>query len=295
MNRKSIIRCAIVSGGIVIGASSMADLTTSVLDAGGGRASNGNVTNDGSLGGVGGISTQSVTTAKHSYIGQLYDLQALQLAASPLTVNENGTRQISATLVMDDTTTLAAAGGLAWSITAGPMTIDANGLASGQPVYQNTSATAQASTGSALGTLNLTVLNNLPDNFSAYAADGIDDDWQVQYFGLNNPNAAPLLDPDHDGQHNLFEFIAGIVPTDPLSRFQIFAQGVTGQPSHKDIIFTPRFASRTYTLMTSATLEPLSWSPLATGVISDNSLTRTVTDTSATDTRKFYRVEITKP
>lgn len=290
-----MIRNSIMAASILICTASNADLTTSVLDAGGARSSSGNVLNDGSLGGIGGVSTQSVTTSKHSYIGQLYELEALQLAASPLTVNENGTRQISATLVLDDATTLAAASGFTWSVTAGPLTIDSNGLASGLPVYQDTLATAQASAGSAIGTLDLTVINNLSDNFGSYAADGIDDDWQFLYFGLNNPNAGPLIDPDFDGQDNLFEFTAGIVPTDPNSRFQISARGVAGQPTHKEIVFSPRFSDRSYAIEFSTTLQSESWLPLAGTDFSDSGTERTVTDLNAIGFRKFYRVQISRP
>ena len=294
MIRKSIIRRSIMAASILVCAASNADLTTSVLDAGGGRSSNGNVVHDGSLGGIGGVSTQSVTTAKHSYIGQLFELEALQLAASPLTVNEDGTRQISATLVLDDATTLAATGGFTWSVTAGPMSIDINGLASGQPVYQDTLATAQASAGSATGTLDLTVLNNLPDNFGSYAADGIDDDWQFQYFGADNPLAGPLQNPDFDGQNNLFEFLAKVDPTDPASFFEVTAKAVPGQPGHKEIVFKPRSADRTYVVQTSTLLTAPIWPTLTPSSVSDNGAERTVTDPNATGPRKFYRVEISR-
>ena len=295
MIRNSIIRCSIMAASILICAASNADLTKSVLDAGGARSSNGNVSNDGSLGGIGGVSTQSSTTAKHSYIGQLYEVAALQLAASPLTVNEDGTRQLSAALGMDDDTTLPATGGFAWSVTAGPMIIDSNGLASGQSVFQDTLATAQASANGLVGTLDLTVLDTLKDNFGSYASDGIDDDWQFQFFGLDNPIAAPLIDPDFDGQNNLFEFTAGIVPTDPNSRFQIFVQSVPGQPSQKHIIFSPRFPDRSYSVEFSTTLQSVDWLPLSGTGLSDNGIERTITDLNATGVRKFYRVQITRP
>ena len=63
------------------------------------------------------------------------------------------------------------------------------------------------------------LLDNIPDNFGSYAGDGLGDDWQVQYFGQNNPNAGPLRDPNGDGQTNAFEDTAGLVPNDPNSRF----------------------------------------------------------------------------
>ena len=112
------------------------------------------------------------------------------------------------------------AASITWSIVSGPLTgINSNGLATAATVYQNTSATAQGVYAGDTGALNLTVLDTIPDNFGSYAGDGIGDDWQFQYFGLSNPNAAPLLDPDHDGHNNLFEFTAGIIPTDAASKF----------------------------------------------------------------------------
>lgn len=53
--------------------------------------------------------------------------------------------------------------------------------------------------------------------------------------------------------------------------------------------------SSTHTMQTSTTLLCPSWTPLSTFTLSDNALTRTRTDTNATETRKFYRVDISKP
>jgi hypothetical protein len=41
----------------------------------------------------------------------------------------------------------------------------------------------------------------------------------VLYFGVGNLDAAPGIDVDGDEQDNLFEFIAGVIPTDPTSFF----------------------------------------------------------------------------
>ena len=294
MRSRSIIRHAIAACGILICGAANADLATAVIDAGGRRTSNGVVTHDCSLGGIGGISTQSVATVKHSYIGQLYDFAGLQLAASPQTVDEDGTRQLSAALAMDDETTLPAVGGFAWSVTDGPMTIDVNGLASGQPVFQDTLATTQASSGGLVGTLELTVLDTLKDNFGSYAGDGIDDDWQFQFFGLNNPLAGPTQNPDFDGQNNLFEFLAKVDPTDPASFFEVTAKAVPGQPGQKEIVFQPRYPDRIYTVQTSTLLTPPSWSTLTPSSVSDSGTERTVTDPNATGPRKFYRVQISR-
>ena len=171
-------------------------------DAGGQRATSASYTNDGSLGGIVGISSAGPAVAKTGYIGQLTEVTALQLAATPTTVDETATRQL---------------------------------------------------------------------------------------------NAAPLLDPDGDGQNNAFEFTAGLIPTDPLSRFNLTIAAVPGQPGQKDIVFDPIVVGRTYTVMTSPDLSPGSWDPLVGGNASDDGDHRTVTDSAAIETRKFYTVEIVQP
>ena len=122
-------------------------VSTDTTDAGGKRATSAAYTNDGSAGGIVGISTVAspAETAKHGYIGQLTEVTALQLAASPLTINETGTRQLSADQVLDDLTTNAVpAASITWSVQSGPITgISASGLATAGTVYQDTAATAQ--------------------------------------------------------------------------------------------------------------------------------------------------------
>ena len=125
------------------------------------------------------------------------------------------------------------------------------------------------------------MLNVQPDNFGSYAGDGLDDSWQNQYFGLNNPDAGPLKDPDGDGQDNRFEFTAGIVPTDAMSRFLLRIEPVAGQPAQKRLVFSPCFDGRTYNILTSTTLATDSWSALTGGSVSDNGNERAVTDPNA--------------
>lgn len=100
---------------------------------------------------------------------------------------------------------------------SGPLTVGVSGVATAGAVYQNTAATAQGIHLGFTGMLGLTVVNTLPDNFGTYAADGLTDAWQVQYFGEGNPQAAPGVDADGDLQNNLLEFRAGYVPTNSLS------------------------------------------------------------------------------
>lgn len=272
-------------------------IPTDSTDSGGQRASSAAYTNDGSVGGITGISTVGAAVAKHGYLGQLTEVTALQLAATPTTLDETATRQISAAqLLDDDSLNLLAATDVTWSVASGPLTgINASGLATADVVYADTAATAQGDYAGASGTLELTVLDTIPDNFGSYAGDGLGDDWQFQYFGLDNPLAAPLLDPDGDGQNNAFEFTAGLIPTDAQSRFTLTIAPVPGQPGEKQVIFDPIVAGRSYTVMTSPDLTPGSWDPLTGGSASDAGDQRTVTDPAASETKKFYKVEIVKP
>jgi hypothetical protein len=274
-------------------------IATDTADAGGQRTTSSAYTNDGSLGGISGISTVAspAQTAKAGYIGQLTEVTALQLAATPTTVNEIGTRQLSAAQLLDDLTLITIpANSVYWDIQAGSLTsIDANGLATASTVYEDTAATARGAYAGLTGTLDLTVLDSIPDNFSSYAGDGLADNWQFGFFGLDNPDAAPTLDPDGDGQNNAFEFIAGLIPTNAQSRFSLSIAPVSGQPTQKKVIFDPLVAGRTYTVLVSPDLTNGSWNPLTGSTASDDGVERTVTDTVATETKKFYQIEITKP
>lgn len=105
----------------------------------------------------------------------------------------------------------------------------------------------------------------------------------------NTGNAADSADPDGDGQTNFFEFVAGLIPTDPASRFEQRVDRSSGTPQ---VIFSPRLADRTYEVQTSATLDG-NW-PEALGTTSDVGNERTFTHTGVTDDKRFYRVKITK-
>lgn len=299
MNSKFVIviACTLTPAHAAPRTSANYSVATDSVDAGGSRTTSAVYTNNGSLGGITGISTAApAETANYGYIGQLYEVTGLALAATPTTVNEGGTRQLSASQLLDDATTIAVnTSAVAWSVASGPLTsINAAGLATAGIVYHNTAATAQGGYAGNTGTLNLTVLDTLPDNFGTYAGDGLPDSWQAQYFGLNNPNAAPGLDPDNDGQTNFFEYTAGIVPTDPLSRFLLRIEPVPGQPGRKDLIFSPRLLDRTYQVKSNTALSG-PWLPLVSFTTIDAADQRTVTDLNATGAKKFYHVEITKP
>jgi hypothetical protein len=120
--------------------------------------------------------------------------------------------------------------------------------------------------------------------------------WRKQYFNIttNTGNAADTADPDGDGQNNLFEYVAGLVPNDAISRFKVRVEPVAGQPTQKAIIFSPVVAGRTYVVKYKASHDD-PWTALTNITTSDNGTERTVTDLSAAPGPRFYMVEITLP
>src|SRR5260370_958956 len=143
----------------------------------------------------------------------------------------------------------------------GPSRSSANYSVPAGHVYQERAAVVNGDYLGQSGTLSLMVLNVNIDDFGAYAGAGIDDAWQVHYFGLTTPNAAPTADPDGDGQNNLFEYIAGTDPTDPLAKFQFSIAPVAGQPGQQNLNFSPRFPSPPYTVQSPHDLSAGSFPP----------------------------------
>ena len=273
-------------------------VVTEIADGGGGRASGGSYSQEGSVGAIGGNSAvvSPAETVKAGYLGQITEVTGLVVTASTLSVNELASTPLVPWQRLDDDTLVAvAASSATWSVSAGPLVIDGNGLATAGVVYENALATGQASYGGFSGSVGLTVVESIADNFGSYAGDGLGDDWQVGYFGLNNPQAGPTRDPDGDGQNNLFEYTAGLVPTDANSRFQLSIQAVAGQVGQMRLSFSPVVAGRSYVVAAKGSLSGGAYLPLSNGSAPvDIGAERVVIDQSAGGAAKFYRVEITK-
>ncbi len=200
-------------------------LRTAVLDAGGGRVTGGGgIVLDASLGDVGGLSFQDAAMLKDGYAGQLYDLTGLSVTANPTNVPEGGTRQLAAGAGYDDGTAGPIDGTPSWSVVAGPLSgVNGSGLATAGAVHRDTSATARATMGVLTGCVALLVLNVNPDNYGLYAADGVPDDWQVDWFGEENPNGLAGADPDDDTVPNGGEYAGDTSPNDDSSYLRLTA------------------------------------------------------------------------
>jgi len=269
------------------------------VDSGGLRATSTAYTNDGTAGIVLGISTAPTQIMVRSgYVAQLGDVAGLALSASQSAVIEDTTIQLSASEVLDDNTSNpVSTGSVAWTVQNGPLAgISGGGLATAGNVIQNTLATVGGSRLGFQATFTLTVLNTGSDDFGSYAGDGLPDDWQVQWFGTDNPLAAPTADADGTGQNNLFKWVAGLNPLDG-SRFAVstLPAPVPGQPGKMWFSVSPVVAGRTYSPQFNDTLLPGNWQPLAGYLQADYGTTRVFTDIAAPGDHRFYRVVITLP
>ena len=176
----------------------------------------------------------------------------------------------------------------AGAIADGGETVTASGTvdtsATGTYTITYTATDAAGNTGTATRTV--TVVDTTADPYDTWASS----------FGLDPAtDGAPTADPDGDGQNNLFEFTAGVVPNDALSRFHWRVEEDPDTPGQNRIVFSPRFDDRTYNVETSTTLQASDWIDFTGGSVSDDGDERTVTDPDTSDARKFYRLEIVKP
>ncbi|NQX00911.1 hypothetical protein HQ447_09645 [bacterium] len=273
---------------------------------GGGSAANvaGTVAADISLGDAGSGTPGEVSPfgvqAKPNFIGQLYDATALAVFAIPATVAEQATRQLSARATLDDATTLSLIPDqVEWSEASAALTgISSAGLATAAAVYQHEVATVHGIYQGLADPdgFNLNILNTGDDDFETYAADGIDDNWQVNWFGQPpNADAAPSADPDFDQQNNQFEFLSGFSPIDPLACFALTVVAVDRVAGTADLQLNRVIPNRVYTLMTSPDLVTPFSRIGNLPVLAEPRTDVIIRDTSATSPRNFYRIGISKP
>jgi hypothetical protein len=129
--------------------------------------------------------------------------------------------------------------------------------------------------------------------------DGIPDWWRQQYFGsgtTTNAQSCATCDADMTGQNNLFKYVAGLIPTNPASVFALGISNAPNLPPQPALSFGPAVMGRSYTWQFSTSSPAGPWSPL-NGVIGPqtNSNQITVTDGSAVEAQRFYRVQIALP
>lgn len=267
--------------------------TIKVVDAGGGSSSSADYSNSGHLGGIGSVS-QSISTAIRihgGYTGQISQPVSMDLRPRDAMILEGDSFQLNVDRVTydDGLISLLSANDIIWSANYGPITgISSSGMAQTGLVSDHTTAEVQAIFDGFSSSLALTVLDMTADTLGIYAGDGIADVWQILHFGLDNPDAAPDLDPDGDGQDNLFEFKAGLIPTNSASFFLFELVAAQPKPQFR---YGPITNSVTYTMEYKDDLQETEWNTLTevSGEYEGANILGT-DDTAETPASRFYRV-----
>lgn len=236
---------------------------------------------------VGSESSSADYRLRDGFTGQLIDAIELRITG-PDIVTETATIHLEADLIYDDDS-IEPDVPADWSVASGSIdSIDANGLLTPQVVFQNSTAFARADYLALTDTHELIITNTLDDNFGSYASDGIDDLWQWQFFGLNNPAAFANQDPDGDGHDNLREYLFGYLPNDSLSLVRILLL------SENRIQLSKVIENRTYQLYRSEDLT--NWFEAGTTLtVGSEQLDQTMTDpTPPIADKLFYRVGVNR-
>jgi hypothetical protein len=290
----NILGLAVVVAGVCCSTAFSASVNgPSTIDSGGFRTTSANYTVDSSVGGIGGFSSAAADTTKVGYIGQLTEVVSVTATSAPSQVNEGAASQLTGQSTLDDATVTTLTGSdIAWNFVTYPFqSVDSNGMLTAfANVYASPVGTVSGLYLGSTGTASVQVLG-------PYANAGISDSWLVQYFGMPpNPNAAPTADADGTGQNNLFKYVAGLDPTNPASIFVLLIQNVTGQPDQKNLLFNPVVDGRTYTPQFRTNTASSEWVTLSESSGPTTNIDQvTVTDLNATQSQKFYRVDISLP
>ncbi len=267
-------------------------ISATSLDPAGGRATGGVYRQDTAMGATGSQAASSAAyQAASGYPSMVRDVTSL--AVLPGTLAESASTTLTLRQILDDGTQSPVSSlGAVWNVLSGPVTISPSGVASTQIVPATANASLQVTLGTVTSSATLTIQDTIPDNFGTYGSDGVSDTWQMQHFGANNPQAAPDVDADGDGQTNLFEFVAGLSPTSGNSRFSVTIEEAPGQPGKTRMVFHPANAGRLFTLYRNTSLSPNGWEPVPGATTSGNNNTSMLMDPAPPEQRVFYRVQI---
>lgn len=278
---------------LLAGTVSAQELTHATLDSAGGRSTGGTVTNDATLGGIGGEMHDTAPLASRpGFAGQLWDAVSLDITPQPASMQESSTLQLGAHLTGDDATTQTPAAAVTWESASQFLSISSAGLLTTGTLPGNQTATVAARSGDLFGSADISLFDLTPDDYGPFAGDGLDDPWQWNFFANDPGNAQPGDDPDSDGQDNALEFLAGTTPLDGSSFLHVRIAPEPNQPTVRQLFFQPFRPDRIYRWEFSTNLQP-SWQPVI-GDPPDPQPTgeARATDEAAEEARKFYRLII---
>ncbi|QJE98859.1 hypothetical protein [Luteolibacter luteus] len=234
------------------------------------------------------VSAGSSAVLRSGFIGQLYEISSISMDPPPASVPELMGFQLTASGVADDGTMLRSGTAGYWQVLSGPLAIDAQGYAAAGAVYEDRIASFSFSAAGFSVQAEILITNTGDDDFGLYAADGIDDPWQIQWFGPDNPLGIATADASGTGQSNLFKWLAGLDPLDASARFLLVTEPLN--EGSVSISFGPCNPGRRYTLQKSADL--VLWTSLPAVEASADRENLRVTDPSPLEGTTFYRVDV---
>ncbi len=253
-----------IAGLLAAGLAGAATTALQAVDAGGAPASSANYAADQSVGGAVGISSAAApeTVARHGYVGQLADAAAFAVVPEADELDEGASQPLAGVATLDDDTALAVAGDeVNWTPPVFPLAdVSTAGVATAANVYEDTVAVATGTYAGVAGSGSFLVRNVGTDDFDVYAGDGLPDDWQVDHFGIGNPDAGPTNNVDEDPFDNAGEWIADTDPTDGDSYFRI--EAVSNRAATAEV-WVDSSAERRYSLERTTNLAVPDWQPVA--------------------------------
>lgn len=264
------------------------------LDSAGQRGTSASYAADQSVSAIGSIATAAGgLTLRQGYTGLLLDVAGLSADIEPQPLAELAEGQLSAVLANDDGSFVPIpAQQVAWSVITGPIrNLTPEGLVTADRTYTTSAATIKATWQGYNNNVDFSITESVPDNFGIYTGDGVNDAWQVQWFGENNPLGVGGSDADGDGDPNALEWAAGVNPTNANDRFEFTLQSITA--SVATLRFNKVIPGTQYKIMKNASdlgagawvlLQNLSFPALGTNVDTQ--------DASIPGKRYFYRVDL---
>jgi len=115
--------------------------------------------------------------------------------------------------------------------------------------------------------------------------DGMDDDWEMAYFGTLARDGSG--DFDGDGQTDLQEFLAGTDPTNTGSVLRVLALNLLGNGATK--LIWSSAPGKTYRVQFKDSIDAADWSYLPGAVIASGTTATLVDDTPTAGGQRFYR------
>jgi hypothetical protein len=128
--------------------------------------------------------------------------------------------------------------------------------------------------------------------------DGIPNYWRAGYFGGDGSTTNRLsclsCDASGTGQDNLFKYVAGLDPTNPVSVLSVTIASVSNQPSQKKLVMEPIAPGRDYAVEFTTNLATGTWQPLDgyAGPTTNGGRQLVFVDTNAALRAEFYRIRV---